>query len=310
MTCYSVPPCLPGRGCVHYLAERIGSSAFAPSSSFMSVGNPVFDRAVEVSNRLLLLPIGKGSGSDVYLVTIPVLLVVFGAEVGSLSREELWRKAVGGNKQRPRHRDRLLRRPHWFTVYFVFKLRPIYLVDFACFRPSDELKVFERGVHGAAWLGRQEVREVRRGEPGIPVADPQFVMDLQRDVLPRSATQRRLLPCSPRALDELFDKCRVCSQGRWRQLQPLQPYSIARSHGRQQLQDARQHPELQPRRHGLQRRRTSSPSTSPEACCRSTPATTPSSSARRPSPAFTWYTAATAPCSSPTSFSAWAARPC
>ncbi|KAG6476722.1 hypothetical protein ZIOFF_065969 [Zingiber officinale] len=74
------------------------------------------------------------------MVTIPVLLVVFGAEVGSLSREELWRKAVGGNKQRPRHRDRLLRRPHWFTVYFVFKLRPIYLVDFACFRPSDELK--------------------------------------------------------------------------------------------------------------------------------------------------------------------------
>lgn len=79
----------------------------------------------------------------IYLATIPILVLVFSAEVGSLSREELWKKL-------------------WFdarydlatvlgffgvfvftlSVYFMSRPRSIYLIDFACFRPSDDLKVF------------------------------------------------------------------------------------------------------------------------------------------------------------------------
>ncbi|CAI0448286.1 unnamed protein product [Linum tenue] len=56
----------------------------------------------------------------IYLATIPVLVLVFSAEVGSLSREELWRK---------------------LSVYFMSRPRSIYLVDFACYKPHDDLKV-------------------------------------------------------------------------------------------------------------------------------------------------------------------------
>ncbi|KAL6207664.1 hypothetical protein ACLB2K_018619 [Fragaria x ananassa] len=78
----------------------------------------------------------------IYLATIPILVLVFSAEVGSLSREELWKKL-------------------WFdacydlatvlgffgvfvftlSVYFMSRPRSIYLIDFACFRPSDDLKI-------------------------------------------------------------------------------------------------------------------------------------------------------------------------
>lgn len=80
----------------------------------------------------------------IYLATIPILVLVFSAEVGSLSREELWKKL-------------------WFdarydlatvlgffgvfvftlSVYFMSRPRSIYLIDFACFRPSDDLKVLD-----------------------------------------------------------------------------------------------------------------------------------------------------------------------
>lgn len=83
----------------------------------------------------------------VYLTTIPVLVVVFSAEVGSLSREELWRKLWEETSY-----DFATVLAFFavlaFTVavYFMSKPRPVYLVDFACYRPSDELKVSEHFV--------------------------------------------------------------------------------------------------------------------------------------------------------------------
>lgn len=79
----------------------------------------------------------------VYLAMLPFLVVVFGVEIRSLGRpEELWRKmwdkatydlaAVLGSLA-----------VFVFTIfaYFLSRPRPIYLLDFACFRPSDDLKV-------------------------------------------------------------------------------------------------------------------------------------------------------------------------
>ncbi|KAG1342593.1 3-ketoacyl-CoA synthase 10 [Cocos nucifera] len=78
----------------------------------------------------------------IYLATIPVLVVVFSAEVGSLSREELWKKVWGETSYD------LATVLAFFgvvvftvSVYFMSRPRPIYLIDFACYRPSDDLKV-------------------------------------------------------------------------------------------------------------------------------------------------------------------------
>ncbi|KAB2627994.1 3-ketoacyl-CoA synthase 10-like [Pyrus ussuriensis x Pyrus communis] len=78
----------------------------------------------------------------IYLATIPVFVLVFSAEVGSLSREELWKKLWDDARYD-------LATVLGFFGVFVFTLsvhimsrpRSIYLVDFACFRPNDDLKV-------------------------------------------------------------------------------------------------------------------------------------------------------------------------
>lgn len=78
----------------------------------------------------------------VYLATVPVLVLVFGAEIGSLSRDELWRKLVEDA------RYDLATVLSFFAVfvftlavYFMSRPRSVYLVDFACYRPTDDLKV-------------------------------------------------------------------------------------------------------------------------------------------------------------------------
>ncbi|XP_072992969.1 3-ketoacyl-CoA synthase 10-like [Typha latifolia] len=79
-----------------------------------------------------------------YLVTIPVLAVVVGAEIGSLSREDLWRQ-VWEEKSHDVATVVAFFGVLVFTisVYFMSTPRPIYLIDFACYRPSDDFKVSE-----------------------------------------------------------------------------------------------------------------------------------------------------------------------
>lgn len=76
----------------------------------------------------------------IYLATVPVLVLLFGAEIGSLSREELWRKLWESYD--------LATVLAFFavfvftlSVYFMSRPRSIYLLDFACFKPHDDLKV-------------------------------------------------------------------------------------------------------------------------------------------------------------------------
>ncbi|KAL3586725.1 hypothetical protein D5086_013592 [Populus alba] len=78
----------------------------------------------------------------IYLATIPVLVLVFSAEVGSLSREELWKKLW----QDARYDLATVLASFGvlvFTVsvHFMSRPRSIYLMDFACYRPDDDLKV-------------------------------------------------------------------------------------------------------------------------------------------------------------------------
>ncbi|ERN05573.1 hypothetical protein AMTRI_Chr12g267750 [Amborella trichopoda] len=79
----------------------------------------------------------------VYLSTIPVLVLVFSAEIGSLRREDLWSKVW---EEPPRYDLATVLAflgalVFTVSVYFMSRPRPVYLVDFACYRPSDELKV-------------------------------------------------------------------------------------------------------------------------------------------------------------------------
>ncbi|CAN1217051.1 3-ketoacyl-CoA synthase 10 [Linum perenne] len=71
----------------------------------------------------------------IYLATIPVLVLVFSAEVGSLSREELW-KTLWEDA-----RYDLGVFVFTLSVYFMSRPRSIYLIDFACYKPHDDLKV-------------------------------------------------------------------------------------------------------------------------------------------------------------------------
>ncbi|KAL7159503.1 hypothetical protein ABFS83_01G031100 [Erythranthe nasuta] len=79
----------------------------------------------------------------VYLATVPVLVLVFGAEVGSLRREELWRKIWDTTAGYDLASVVAFLALFVFTlsVYFMSRPRSIYLLDFACFKPTDDLKV-------------------------------------------------------------------------------------------------------------------------------------------------------------------------
>lgn len=79
----------------------------------------------------------------VYLATIPAAVLVFGAELGALRREELcqraWESATAYDLATVVAFLALL----VFTLSLYFTSRPpvIYLLDFACYKPADDLKV-------------------------------------------------------------------------------------------------------------------------------------------------------------------------
>lgn len=79
----------------------------------------------------------------IYLATVPLLVLVFSAEVGSLSREELWRKLWDSTTGYDLATMLSFLGVLVFTlsVFFMSKPRPIYLLDFACYKPHDDFKV-------------------------------------------------------------------------------------------------------------------------------------------------------------------------
>lgn len=79
----------------------------------------------------------------IYLATIPVLVLLLGAEVGSLSREEMWNKIWNITAFYDLATILAFFGVLVFTisVYFMSRPRSIYLLDFACYKPHDDLKV-------------------------------------------------------------------------------------------------------------------------------------------------------------------------
>ncbi|CAL9110605.1 unnamed protein product [Musa textilis] len=153
----------------------------------------------------------------VYLVTVPVLVVVFSAEVGSLTREALWRKVWEETSY-----DLATVLAFFgvlaFTVavYFMSKPRPIYLVDFACYRPSDDLKVSnEEFVELARKSGKFDEeslafqsRILKNSGIGDESYVPRSIFSPGNCATMKEGRAEASLAMFG-ALDELFEKCRV-----------------------------------------------------------------------------------------------------
>lgn len=78
----------------------------------------------------------------IYFATIPVLVLVFSAEVGSLSREQIWKTLwEEASYDLATVLTSLAVFVFTLSVYLLSKPRPIYLIDFACYKPPDDLKV-------------------------------------------------------------------------------------------------------------------------------------------------------------------------
>ncbi|KAH9288792.1 hypothetical protein KI387_032909, partial [Taxus chinensis] len=151
-----------------------------------------------------------------YFLAVPLLLVIFSAEVGTLRRDDLWR---------------FLEKPTFhfvsflsvsgligFTacIYYMSSPEHIYLVDFACYKPSDELKVTRDTVishsrdsglfdDNSLEFQRKILERSGIGEhtycPGALLASPTKLT--MKDA--RAEAEMVMFG----ALDELFEKCRV-----------------------------------------------------------------------------------------------------
>lgn len=123
------------------IVKSSGSDAGSPTFS-VRVRRRLPDFVQSVKLKYVKLGYHYLINHAIYLATIPVLVLVFGAEVGSLSREELW-KSIWEDA-----RYDLATVLAFFgvfvltlSVYFMSRPRSIYLIDFACYKPGDDLKV-------------------------------------------------------------------------------------------------------------------------------------------------------------------------
>ncbi|ESR66183.1 hypothetical protein CICLE_v10007953mg [Citrus x clementina] len=154
----------------------------------------------------------------IYLATIPVLLLVFSAEVGSLSREELWEKLWEDT------RHDLASVLGFFgvfvftlSVYFMSRPRSVYLVDFACYRPPDDLKVTrEQFIEVAGkWSKSDEAsldfqrRIMKSSGIGDETYIPKVVMSAEENCMTMKHGRLEASMVMFGALDELFKKTKV-----------------------------------------------------------------------------------------------------
>ncbi|XP_034683710.1 3-ketoacyl-CoA synthase 10 [Vitis riparia] len=153
----------------------------------------------------------------IYLATIPVLVLVFSAEVGSLSKEELWKKLWEDARYD-------LATVLGFFGVFVFTLsvyimsrpRSIYLIDFACFKPHDDLKLSKQqlieavrrsGKHDEASIEFQK-RILMSSGIGDETYIPKAVMAGENCATMKEGRAEAGMVMFG-ALDELFEKTRV-----------------------------------------------------------------------------------------------------
>ncbi|KAL8236802.1 hypothetical protein R6Q59_017883 [Mikania micrantha] len=75
----------------------------------------------------------------IYLATVPLVFLLFGVEVRRFDTETLWRMLAGYDLVAVLGLFVVL--TFTLTFYFFSRSRSIYLLDFACFKPEDDLKV-------------------------------------------------------------------------------------------------------------------------------------------------------------------------
>lgn len=152
----------------------------------------------------------------VYLFSVPVLLLAFSAEIGSLSQQDLWRLW-----EQPQFDVTTMLTFSGATVfmmclYFMSQPRSVYLVDFACFKPSDDLKVSKEdfislakksGNFDDASLEFQK-RILERSGMGDETYLPKAVMNPGLcSTMKEGRAEAEMVMFG--ALDELFEKCKV-----------------------------------------------------------------------------------------------------
>ncbi|KAK3027517.1 hypothetical protein RJ639_040232 [Escallonia herrerae] len=154
----------------------------------------------------------------IYLATVPILVLVFSAEVGSLSREELWRKLWDSTARYDLASVLAFFGVFVFTlsVYFMSRPRSIYLLDFACFKPADDLKVSkEQFIELARQSGKFDEASIEFQKKivhssgiGDETYVPKAVMSAENCCTMKEGRAEASMVIFG-ALDELFDKTRI-----------------------------------------------------------------------------------------------------
>ncbi|XP_042408571.1 3-ketoacyl-CoA synthase 10-like [Zingiber officinale] len=154
-----------------------------------------------------------------YLATLPLLLLVFGAEFVSLTTAELWRRLWGETSfDLVSVLTFVAVLAFTAAVYVLSKRRPVYLIDFACYRPSDDLKVskaeFIELARKSGKFDEESLSFQSRILKSSGIGDESYV--------PKCVFSPKDTSCATMkdgreeastamfaALDELFDKCGV-----------------------------------------------------------------------------------------------------
>ncbi|GAB2276324.1 hypothetical protein Dimus_011056 [Dionaea muscipula] len=152
-----------------------------------------------------------------YLATVPVLVLIFSAQVGSLSKQEVWDKVwLSARYDLATVLASFGVFVFTLSVYFMSRPRPIYLIDFACFKPADDLKVTkEQFIEMARESGKfdeeslnYQKRIVEASGLGDETYVPRTIMSKANCSTMKEGREEASLVIFG-ALDELFQKTRI-----------------------------------------------------------------------------------------------------
>lgn len=196
--------------------ESSGPNAGSPTFS-VRVRRRLPDFVQSVNLKYVKLGYHYLINHGVYLASIPLLVLVFSAEVGTLSRDDLW------NKVWDDARNDLATVVSFFAVfvltlcaYFFSCPRSIYLIDFACYRPPHDLKVSKEqfitqarksGKFDEASLAFQK-RILESSGIGDETYIPKAVMSGENCATMKEGRAEASMVMFG-ALDELFEKTRI-----------------------------------------------------------------------------------------------------
>ncbi|CAM8949589.1 unnamed protein product [Rhodiola kirilowii] len=196
--------------------ESTGPNAGSPTFS-IRVRRRLPDFVQSVNLKYVKLGYHYLINHGIYLATIPLLVLIFSAEVGSLSRDELWKKLWDDARYDLATVFSIFAAVVFtLALYFMSRPRSIYLVDFACFKPSDDLKVTkEEFIEQARRSGKFDEESLKfqqriLGSSGIGEETyiPKAIMSAENcSTMKEGRAEAAMVMFG--ALDELFEKTSV-----------------------------------------------------------------------------------------------------